>query len=63
MIISLYLVGSSMIDYNTPTFFSDGYDDGAGDVTKVEHYLQQALDNISCIFDVRRQLQLFVQKY
>ena len=42
-----------MIDYNTPTFYNDGYDDGGGDIRKVEHHLRQSLENISNIFDVR----------
>ena len=42
-----------MIDYNTPTFYNDGYDDGGGDIRKVEDHLRQSLENISNIFDVR----------
>ena len=42
-----------MIDYNTPTFYNDGYDDGGGDIRKVEYHLRQSLENISSIFDVR----------
>ena len=42
-----------MIDYNTPTFYNDGYDDDGGDIRKVEHHLRQSLENISNIFDVR----------
>ena len=42
-----------MIDYNTPTFYNDGYEDGGGDIRRVEYHLRQSLENISSIFDVR----------
>ncbi len=42
-----------MIDYNTPVFYNDGYDDYGGDTRRTEHHLTQALNNISNIFEVR----------
>ncbi len=49
-----------MIDYNTPVFYNDGYDDYGGDTRRTEYHLTQALNNISNIFEVSSQ---FVSLY